>query len=162
MPDSNFRRLSGLVYVLRLLPHFRIHHLLLVFPVMVTYRNNSGTIYSSTFLPGRHSALYPSPASYVRGATLNSLSSLTTGVTASFYLFQNKPALTKDNFTLSLTHTESLVSVHVGSYKYLNFHLYPGTKYSLRACLSAGSSSITYLVIKGTSAFNELGRLSKL
>ena len=87
-----------------------------------------------------------------QGAKLNSLSSLTTGVTASLYLLQTKPRLAKDNFTLTYTKANLALS---NSYEYLSFYLYPGTTYSLSACLGSGSSAVTYLVIKGTSTFNQ-------
>ena len=118
-------------------------------PVTVTYQRN-GTTFSSTLSPADTRIVIVS-SELCQGAKLNSLSSQTTGVTASLYLLQNKPTLIKDNFTL--TYTESLVLTN--SYQYLSFHLYSGTKYSLIACLSAGSSSVTYLVIKGTSTFNQ-------
>ena len=84
-----------------------------------------------------------------QGAKLNSLSSLTTGV---IYLLQTKPRLAKDNFTLTYTKANLALS---NSYEYLSFYLYPGTTYSLSACLGSGSSAVTYLVIKGTSTFNQ-------
>eukprot|EP00731_Ephydatia_muelleri_P028660 Em0020g304a len=123
---------------------------LLVVPVTVTYKKNS-TIISSTFSPSDTRILSVN-SELCQGAKLNSLSSLTTGVTASLYLLQTKPRLAKDNFTLTYTKPNLVLT---DSYEYLSFHLYPGTTYSLRACLGSGSSGVTYLVIKGTSTFNQ-------
>eukprot|EP00731_Ephydatia_muelleri_P028609 Em0020g253a len=123
---------------------------LLVVPVTVTYKKNS-TIISSTFSPSDTRILSVS-SELCQGAKLNTPTSLTTGVTASLYLLQTKPRLAKDNFTLTYTKPNLALS---NSYEYLSFYIYPGTNYSLSACLGSGSSAVTYLVIKGTSTFNQ-------
>ncbi|KAL5473837.1 hypothetical protein EMCRGX_G028398 [Ephydatia muelleri] len=123
---------------------------LLVVPVTVTYKKNS-TIISSTLSPS-DARIVSVSSELCQGAKLNSPSSLTTGVTASLYLLQTKPRLAKDNFTLTYTKPKLALA---NSYEYLSFYLYPGTTYSLRACLGSGSSAVTYLVIKGTSTFNQ-------
>ena len=123
---------------------------LLVVPVTVTYKKNS-TIISSTFSPS-DTRISSVSSELCQGAKLNTPTSLTTGVTASLYLLQTKPRLAKDNFTLTYTKLNLALS---NSYEYLSFYIYPGTNYNLSACLGSGSSAVTYLVIKGTSTFNQ-------
>ena len=40
-----------------------------------------------------------------------------------------------------------------GDYKYWSFHLYPGSRYSLAACVNTTSTSVQYYIVKGSKAW---------
>ena len=66
------------------------------------------------------------------------------------YLLNEKPSLTaRDSFSISQSFT--LSEYH---YEYWQFYLYPNSNFSVNACVTSGSSSYYFYVIKGSNDFN--------
>ncbi|KAL5516985.1 hypothetical protein EMCRGX_G002449, partial [Ephydatia muelleri] len=80
-----------------------------------------------------------------------SVSSGETTVDSTVYHLQTVPKLNASNsFVLS---TQASV-VNNGDYEYWSFHLYPGSNYSLSACLLSSGSSVKYYTIKGADNYD--------
>ena len=121
---------------------------ILIAPVTVSYQKNGESL-SLVLSPGDTRILSRSSA-LCQGATLSGGTALGT-VNSSMYFLSNTP-------TLSATNSFAISSqAYVGSkgdYQYWSFHLYPGSKYLVSACLSLGYS-VEYIVVKGTSNYKD-------
>ena len=107
---------------------------ILIAPVTVSYQKNGESL-SLVLSPGDTRILSRS-STLCHGATLSGGSALGT-VNSSMYFLSNTPTLRATNsFVIS---SEAFVG-SLGDYQYWSFHLYPGSKYLVSACLSLGYS----------------------
>ena len=139
---------------------------LLIVPVTVSYKKNcssSSLVLSpgDTRIVSRSSTLCQALGATLSGVISDSSMTAMTAInsfvsnssyTSSMYFLSNTPALSVNN-SFVISSSPMPVAVLAGDYTYWSFHLYPGSKYSLTACLSSGYS-VTYYVIKGTSNYN--------
>eukprot|EP00731_Ephydatia_muelleri_P029055 Em0020g699a len=134
------RRKGGLLFFL-----IAAALVILIVPATVTYQDHGSPLYR-VLSPG-DTRIVSHFSSVCQGVTLSSSSP---SVNSTLYFLSKAPILGAMNtFVLSSRQT-ALAS---GSYQYWSFRLYPGSQYSLAACLNFGHS-VEYYVIKGTSNFN--------
>ena len=119
--------------------------IILIVPTTVTYRDNSSPL-SLVLSPG-DTRIVSRASSVCQGVKLSSTSP---SVNSTLYLLRNAPKLLATN---SFVLPNKVVALARGYYEDWSFHLYPGSKYSLAACLNFGDS-VKFYIIKGTSNFN--------
>ena len=122
--------------------------IILIVPVTISYQSKGAPI-SLVLSPGDTRILSRS-STLCQGSTLSGGSALGT-VNSSMYFLSNTPTLNAANsFVIS---SEAFVGSS-GDYQFWSFHLYPGSKYLVSACLSLGYS-VQYIVVKGTKNYNK-------
>ena len=119
--------------------------ILLIAPVTATYQNHNAS--KSLILSPGDTLITSCNGAYSQGFSVGNEAA---AVSSSLYLLQNAPMLdAKNSFVISSTTTVG----KMGDYQHWNFHLYPGSTYSLQACLNTGYL-VEYYIIKGTSNYN--------
>ena len=110
-----------------------------------SYSDDDGLDYAPT-----DTRIVPVSNSFCQNLELNTDDTSDSGYTATLYMLNAPPMLTgKETFSFSVA-----PNILSDRYDYYYFYMYPGSSFTVSACISSASSESTFILIKGNRRFS--------